>query len=99
MKLFRLKSYDHVPPNCFQWPRHGKSPVIEELAKKESAFRQANGFPRAGFRQCLEDVDAYNATVVLDGDPRFTTPAEGPGIALGEMSAFLAECHACGAPV
>jgi hypothetical protein len=94
-----LKTYDIVPPNCFQYPHWGRSPIVEELAKKESAFRRANGIPRGSYRECLEDVDQFNAEKVLGCDPRWTTPTESASIAVGEGAAGLVECHGCGAPI
>lgn len=104
---FKLKSYDVVPPNCFSYEQtqgiarsFHREPVIEAVAKAVSAFRKGNGLPRAGLRESLEDVDWYNATVVLRGDPRFTSPTSGPAVAVGDTAAILNEgCKGCGAPV
>lgn len=99
MKLCRLKSYDTVPPNCYQFPGFDKSPVIEALAKSLSARRAGNGLPRSDFRSSLEDVDGYNAIVVLGCNPNWTWQTDKPGVSLGDNSPLLAPCKGCGAPV
>lgn len=106
MSTCRLKSYDAVPPNCYSYTqtegivrRFGREPVIEALAKAVSAFRQGNRLPRASIRETLEDVDEYNAVVVLGCDARWTNRTETGGVALAEGSGVLAGCKGCGAPI
>lgn len=105
--MCRLKSYDARPSgNCYAYQQtEGISrwfppePMPEAQATLVSAFRRGNGLSRASLRECLEDVDSYNANIVLRCNPQWTIPCDTPGVALGESSPMLHPCKGCGAEV
>ena len=67
--MCRLRSYEINPPGGFLYVQtegikreFPSEPVIESQAQAVSAFRRGNGLPRAGVRECIEDVDRWNAS-------------------------------------
>jgi hypothetical protein len=60
----RLKTYEVTPPGGYPYEdEDGKKfpsvPMIEDQARKVSAYRAKNNRPRASLKECLEDIDSF----------------------------------------
>ncbi len=106
----RLRTYESNPPGGFPYVqvqdiRHNfpSQPLIEAQAKIVSSFRAANGLPRASVRECLEDIDRFNALRLgchrMWTVPVGTTAADARVISLQQNHPAISECAGCGATI
>lgn len=108
MAVFRLRTYENTPPGGYVFDEYGSKPhhfrgepMIEALAKQVSAYRRANGLPRASYREAIEDVDRQtcsrlgnNLTYCIQAevnDGVVALASNAPGLNGG--------CKGCGAPI
>lgn len=105
--MCRLASYDTVPPGGYLYTQtegikreFPSLPTIESQAQAVSAFRAGNGLPRSSVRECLTDIDHFNAArlgchrrwcVSVDPATGATTTA------LSQTSPIITPCKGCGA--
>ena len=104
----RLLNYDGPIPGNYPYVQtegihrdFSALPIIESQAQTVSEFRRGNSLPRASVRECLEDVDHYNAqrlgchrswTVAIDAQTGART------VALNPTHPIMAPpCNGCGA--
>lgn len=55
----------------------GPSPLIDEPAKGLSAFRRANGIPRASVAECVQDISLYTCQRI-GGNPAWCFDSDAP---------------------
>ena len=111
--MCRLRSYEVNPPGGYLYVQtqgvkrnFPAEPLIEAQAKIVSAFRAGNNLPRANVRQCIEDIDRFNAQR-LGCNRQWTVPINSTGetktISLANthplVSASGGGCKGCGATV
>ena len=106
----RLRTYESNPPGGYLYVQtqgikrnFPAQPLIEAQAKIVSAFRAGNGLPRASVRECLEDIDHFNAERLgchrMWTVPIGTSVAESKVISMQQNHPAISKCAGCGATV
>ena len=103
---FYLKSYQAPPPGLFAYVQRdgifsifNPSAIIEDVAKKVSAFRLKNGLNRGSLAESMEDIDAFNCAR-LENNPNWVFQTDATFAQIHSNHPFIKQhCSTCGTPV
>ena len=105
--MCRLRSYDGPLPGNYSYVQtegikrdFPSVPVIESLAQDLSSFRKGNNLPRSSVKECLLDVDHYNAQRVgchRDYTTAIDSIADAGKTSLPQSHPIITPCKGCGA--